>query len=39
MMKGFGELKNSFKGSNMRQQAKQKANLMARMKNNGGFPF
>ena len=39
MMKGFGELKNSFKCSNMRQQAKQKANLMARMKNNGGFPF
>ncbi len=35
MMKGFGELKNSFKGSKM----KQKANLMARMKNNGGFPF
>ena len=35
MMKGFGELKNNFKGS----KAKQKANLMARMKNNGGFPF
>jgi len=35
MMKGFGDLKNSLKGS----KSKQKANLMARMKNNGGFPF
>ena len=35
MMKGFGELKNTLKGSKM----KQKANLMARMKNKGGFPF
>lgn len=35
MMKGFKDIKNTFKGSKM----KQKANLMAKMKNNGGFPF
>ncbi len=35
MMKGFGDLKNTLKGPKARQQA----NLMARMKNKGGFPF
>ncbi len=35
MMKGFGELKNTMKGSKI----KQKAKLMSKMKNNGGFPF
>ncbi len=35
MMKGFGELKNNLKGP----KAKQKASLMAKMKQKGGFPF
>ncbi len=35
MMKGFGDFKNNMKGS----KAKQKANLMAKMKNRGGLPF
>lgn len=35
MMKGFGDLKSGLKGS----KAKQKANLMAKMKSRGGFPF
>ncbi len=35
MMKGFKDIKNTFKGP----KAKQKAKLMAKMKNNGGFPF
>ena len=35
LMKGFGELKSNLKGSKM----KQKANLMAKMKQKGGFPF
>lgn len=35
MMKGFGDLKNNLKGSKM----KQKASLMAKMKNKGGFRF
>ena len=35
MMKGFGDLKNMMKGP----KTKQKAKLMSKMKNNGGFPF